>query len=211
MYSVEQKIKIAAWASALAAFLIALIAWGQSYNWEILSSYQLFPLFGLVAFGLMWSHYIASVLRQMSGQDKKVLKQYFEITSFLVLFAIVLHPGLLLWQLWRDGAGLPPGSYYSYVAPSMRWVVTLGFISLLLFLAYEFRRLYEQKPWWKYVGYATDLAMVMIFYHGLQLGSQLQSGWFTYVWYFYGITLAFCLLYIHVPQIKKIFASVKIG
>jgi hypothetical protein len=201
-----------AWAISAVSLLITLLAWLSSFDWDIpmFSPYVFFPLFGLIAFSLMWSHYIASVVRQFFNVEKAALKTYFETTSLIVLIAIFLHPGLLMWQLWRDGSGLPPGSVYDFVAPGLQWVTTLGIVSLCVFLAYELRRFYDKKPWWKYVGYATDVAMVAIFYHGLRLGGQLSSGWFRIIWIFYGITLALSLIYIHSPRVRQSLSSVEV-
>ncbi len=192
-------VQVAAWGISLTAAAIAVIAWGQGNLWQFghLSTYQLFPLFGLLAFSLMWSHYIASVIRQIAKVDRSALHIYFEVTSFAVLVAILIHPGLLTWQLWRDGHGLPPGSELHYVGPALRIYIIFAMTALLLFLAYEFRRLFGNRSWWKYIQYATDAAMVLIFIHSLKLGSQLQTGWFRGVWYFYGITLAGSLAYIY--------------
>jgi hypothetical protein len=202
----ENRVKIVAWMVSVISVVLAIAAWFQSYGWEIprLSTYVIFPLFGLVAFSLMWSHYIASVVRQQMGVEKPVLSNYFEVTSLIVLAAICLHPGLLVWQLWRDGEGLPPGSVYAFVVPSMRWLATIGIVSLLIFLAFEFRRIFDKKPWWRFVGYATDVAMLLIFYHGLQLGGLLTNGWFRIVWIFYGITLVLSLAYIHSKKVRQI-------
>jgi hypothetical protein len=76
-------------------------------------------------------------------------------------------------------------------------VVLLGMASLLVFLAYELRRWFGKRPWWRFVGYASDAAMLTVFYHGLRLGSTLQSGWFNYVWLLYGATLVGSLMYTH--------------
>lgn len=194
-----KQLQIMAWGVSLGAVLLAIFAWGMSYDWEIssLSTYQLFPLFGLLAFSLMWGHYVAAALRLHFGIDKAVLKQYFEVTSLAVLAAILLHPGLLAWQLWRDGLGLPPGSELNYVGESMKMTVLLGMIALVVFLAYEFRRVYDQKPWWKYVQYASDAAIMLIVIHSLRLGTHLQTGWFKSVWYFYAITLVISIAYIY--------------
>jgi hypothetical protein len=202
----NRAVNIAAWTISIASVCLAIIAWFDSYNWNLprFSTYILFPLFGLIAFSLMWSHYIASVIRQMAGLNKQTLSAYFETTSLIVLAAIFLHPGLLIWQLWRDGNGLPPGSVYDFVGMSMRFSATLGIVSLLIFLAYEFRRLFDKKPWWKFVGYATDAAMIMIFYHGLRLGGQLNSGWYLAVWMFYGVTLVLSLIYIHSIKVRQL-------
>lgn len=151
----------------------------------------------------MWAHYVVSVIRQAAKVDREALNSYVEITSFIVLFCILIHPGLLTWQLWRDGLGLPPASELHYVGPTLRIYIVFAMTALLLFLAYEFRRLFKDKPWWKYVQYATDFAMVLIFIHSLKLGSQLQTGWLRVVWYFYGVTLAASLGYIYIQKQKQ--------
>ncbi len=193
-------LQIFAWTLSTIAGLLALLAWGQGVHWKVwhISTFRLFPLFGLLAFSLMWSHYIVSAVRQYLGIDKKYLHTYIEVTSLLVLAAIFAHPGLLEWQLWRDGFGLPPGSVLQhYVAPSLRLSAVLGMVSLLVFLAYELRRWYSDRSWWQYVGYATDIAMIAIFIHSLKLGTTLQHGWLRAVWYSYGVTLLAALSYIY--------------
>ncbi|MGC1177068.1 MAG: hypothetical protein WA843_03270, partial [Candidatus Saccharimonadales bacterium] len=113
-----------------------------------------------------------------------------------VLIFICLHPSLLIYQRFRDGYGLPPHSYESYVAPGLGWVTLLGSISWLIFIAYEFRRKFGQRSWWHYVEKAGDVAMLAIFYHSLRLGSQLQPGsWLRVIWWFYGLTLVAVLIY----------------
>lgn len=186
----------AAWSLSAAVSLAALITWGHDYQWRILpiNNYLLFPLLGLLAFSLMWAHYIASVLRQAWGLERSVLRQYFETTSLVVLVLLCMHPSLLIYQRFRDGYGLPPGSYESYVAPGMAWITLLGTASLIIFVAYEFRRIYGGKSWWRFVAAAGDVAMLAIVYHGLRLGSQLQTGWYRYLWWFYAITLVLVLI-----------------
>lgn len=194
-----RRLQLVAWSLSTLVAVIAVVAWGQGVRWRLagLSTYQIFPLLGLLAFSLMWSHYIAAVLRLHYKHDKAVLSRYFEVTSLVVLGAILLHPGLLGWQLWRDGLGLPPGNELHYVAPDMRLYIVIAMISLTLFLAYEFRRKFGTRSWWKYIAHSTDIAMILIFIHSLKLGSQLQTGWFRAVWYLYGVTLLGALGYIY--------------
>lgn len=204
----NQKTVLMAWAVTSIAAVLAVLTWLQGVNWHISKAtsdlYQLFPLLGLLAFSVMWSHYIASVIRQQMKVEKHILSQYFELTSLVVLIAILLHPSLLWLQLWRDGLGLPPNSYLvSYVDPALRWAAMLGTLCLLIFLAYELRRKFAVKNWWKYISYASDFAMLAIFVHGAKLGRNLQSGWFTYVWYFYGFTLIASLIYIHYQKYQR--------
>jgi hypothetical protein len=200
-----QKVQAFAWGITLAPSVLAFVAWGDFNAWKLggISSYQLFPLFGLLAFSIMWAHYMASVARQHSAVDKKALAYYFEATSFMVLVLILAHPGLLSWQLWRDGFGLPPGSDLNYVVPSARWAILFAFTGLSIFLIYEFRRFYQKRPWWKYVQYASDAAMVLIYFHALKLGGTLMSGWYRGVWYVYGISLLAAFVFVYKQKFQK--------
>lgn len=187
--------QISAWSLTALAALLSIIVWGQDFNWHVsFDAYLLFPVLGLVAYSIMWTHYMAGTLREVFAIDKDALKQYYRLTGFVVLALICLHPGLLIYQRFRDGYGLPPHSYETYVAPSLGWITLLGTASLLVFLAYEFHRKFGKRPWWHFVTEAGDIAMLAIFYHGLKLGLQLQHGWFRYVWWFYGITLVIVLI-----------------
>lgn len=189
-------IQVLAWGLAGLVSLLAIIAWGVNYEWDVwpINAYNLFPLLGLLAFSLMWCHYVSGALREILGLPPGVLRPYFRSTSYVVLVLLCLHPGLLIYQLFRDGAGLPPGSYMSYVAPGLSWVTLLGTVSLLVFLAFEFYRKYGDRPWFRYVRDASDLAMLAIVYHGFRLGGDLQQGWYHYVWWFYAITLSLVLI-----------------
>src|SRR5688572_6258095 len=134
-----RQLQIFAWAISIGSLVLAVLAWGSAFEWDFdnVSTYLVFPLLGLVAFSLMWAHFVAGVVRRLMGVEKAVLHDYYEITSVAVLLAILLHPGLLIWQLWRDGEGLPPGSTYSYVGTTARWALILGVISLIIFLSFE--------------------------------------------------------------------------
>jgi hypothetical protein len=186
----------AAIALTTAVCTLAFVNWSQANNWQYahLSLYQLFPIFGVLAFSIMWSQYMIEAAKNFLGYASAIPK-YFRITSFMVLIAILMHPGLLIAQLFKDGYGLPPGSYKSYVGPSQEWIVLLGTVSLLAFLAFELKRFFGDKTWWKYIIALNDLAMIAIFYHGLRLGHTIQNNWFQAVWYMYGITLLGALAY----------------
>lgn len=202
----DQRLQCAAWVLSTVVTIVAFVAWGQGLSWRLsgVSTYRIFPLFGLLAFSLMWTHYIASAARQYLKIDKYVLKKYFEITSLVVLFCIILHPGLLVWQLWRDGLGLPPGSYLNnFVSKSNEWAALIATLSLLIFLTYELHRWFSKRKWWKVVQYASDFAMVLIFIHGLKLGKQLHSGWFRVIWWGYGVSLVATLVFIRSIKSKS--------
>lgn len=193
------------WGSVVLVTVISLLIWGQGLGWQFdnLTIYRLFPVLGLLAFGLMWSHYIVAALRRLAGFEKQVTKGYFSSTSLVVLALILLHPGLLILQLWRDGFGLPPNSYLEhYVAPTLEWAALLGSVSLLVFLLFELHRWFADRPWWKYIGYASDVAMIAILIHGFRLGQHLQAGWFQVVWLLYALSFAASLIILHFPASK---------
>lgn len=203
---VTQSLKLFAWLLTLLAVGISTLAWYQGLRLGLrgINSYELFPLFGLIAFSVMWSHYIMAALRSALHIDKAVLKTYFETTSWIVLVSLLLHSGLLMWQLWRDGFGAPPGNVLeSYVAPVLHGAVIIGAISLVAFLLYEFRRLFETKAWWKWLQYASDVAMLGVLYHGWQLGSHIREGWYQAVWVAYAITLVVVLAYRYYGDISR--------
>jgi len=192
------------WATVSAVSLLAITVWGQSISWQFdtLSPYTIFPVLGLLAFSIMWSHYMIGTLRRMLSPESD-LKTYFEWTGYAVLILLLFHPGLLIYQRFRDGFGLPPGSYMDYVAPSMAWIVLLGSISLLAFLSFELKRWFDEKKWWKYILVVNDIAMLAVFYHGLKLGTQTHMDWFRYVWWFYGVTLFAVLANSYVTHIRQ--------
>lgn len=192
----RRAIQVLAWSLAFLVCLLAFIAWmqGNAGSLANMTSYQLFPLLGLLAFSLMWTHYLMGVAKEVATSHPKALHTYYVWTGYAVLALICLHPGLLIYQLFRDGQGLPPGSYEKYVGPGLGWVALLGTVSLLIFLAFELHRFFGRKKWWHYIADLSDLAMLAILYHGLRLGSQLQTGWYRFVWWFYAVVFILILI-----------------
>jgi len=212
IFKQARDLQIFAWALSLLVAGLAIFDWGHDNGWQIwhFNSYQFFPVLGLVAWSLMWSHYVMSLVREVAGQPKEVLQKWFTWTGYVVLVAICLHPGILIYQRFRDGFGLPPHSYETYVAHGLGWVTLLGTASLLVFLAFELRRFYGNKSWWPYAANASDFAMLAIFYHSIRLGSQLRiMGWFYDVWWFYGLTLGVIIVRKYILMIESRSAKAK--
>ena len=200
---------VLAWAYALMALGLVVLAWGQHHQWQLfgLTAYDIFPLFGMVAFSLMWGHYMVSGTRALFRlEDRKLNKWYFKITAAVVLGALLIHPSLLIGQLYLDGFGLPPSSYlHHYVAPGLGWAVYLGTVAWLAFMSFELRHWYGKKPWWKYVLYANDVAIWAVYVHGLKLGADVAAPWLLYVWWGFGALLALDFIAIYY---RKWFAPV---
>jgi hypothetical protein len=191
------------WILTSAVCLLAIYVWGVSFSWQAsaINAYKLFPVLGLLGFSIMWSHYMVGEMDRVLHR-RVIRTRYFRTTGYIVLTVILLHPGILTYQRFRDGHGLPPGSYESYVAPGMAWLTILGSIALLAFLTFELHRFYRSRSWWKYVVGAGDAAMLATFLHGLRLGSLLQDGWYRIVWLVYGTTLAIAIGHKYVALIR---------
>lgn len=188
----ERKLQIGVWVGTGILVTLAILRWTQVRlgNGE-LGQYELFPLFGLLAFTFMWTHFVSGAVRRLVGAKEGTLRTFFMVTNWLVLAFILLHPGIFMFTLWADGLGFPPASYLSiYVDLGARIALFLGTLSLIAFLAYELRRRYRKATWWRFVEYANITAMFAIFFHALTLGGEVASGWFQTIWIVYGITLA---------------------
>lgn len=176
---------------------IALLAWltmRKPLNGG-LDAYGIFPLFGLIAFSVMWTHYIMWAARNMAGVQASKKRLYGVLSGNLVLALIIAHPTLLIVSLWLDGLGLPPMSYLqAYPGHELAFVTAI--IGLSLFLAYESHRWFSDKKWWHWVLDVQVIAMAAIFYHSLTLGQELaRPSWFQAVWWFYGLTLLGAVVY----------------
>lgn len=199
-----QNLRIGTWALGALVTLLAVVAWSTNLP-ETLTLYRFFPLLGLLAFSLMWTHYVSGAARTYLKQESGTLRTYFRITSGVVLALILLHPGIFYLQLFLDGLGFPPGSYMQvYTELAQRTAILIATISLLIFLSFESYRKFKNRSWWKYIEYANIAAMFGIFYHALTIGSDLMNGWFKIVWYLYGIILLIAIIYSALQKKKKL-------
>ena len=175
----------------------SIVAWAGSLNGD-LGRYDVFPLFGLLAWGLMWSHYVTGSLRRYLGFDKEepVLRAYFGVTGALVLGMIVLHPAIFYFGLFQDGFGLPPvSSFQVYGSLAARMALLFGSLSLTVFLLFELGRWFRKRSWWRFAEYASMAAMLFIAVHALLLGGELMSGWFQLMWFGFGTVLVLAFGY----------------
>ena len=184
------------WALFTLVTAIGFIAWAEMRQWQFgnLTTYALFPLLGLWAWSIMWTHYAFGGIRLVSTLPKNV--SYSRISGAIVLACLLLHPGLLAYGQWRTQDLLPPGSFYSYVGTSLKSAVLLGSISLLIFLAFDVGTRLKKYVWvrrnWRWLSLAQALAMTFIFIHSLRLGQNLQHGWFQFWWVVLGALLIPC-------------------
>lgn len=177
---------------------LVLAAWLSGLHGRI-GIYDLFPILGLMAWSLMWLHYVSGSVKRYAGLagDHTILRRYFQVTSLIVLVLILLHPALLYVGLYSDGLGLPPLSGFAvYTTVLMRVALVLGYLGLGAFLLFEFARRFRDRPWWRYVEYTSIVAMFVIFVHALILGGEL-AGWYRPVWLLSGVILVLSQVYNH--------------
>ena len=194
----SKQIGVVAWGLVTLVLMLAVLVWSQiRLTGDHVTIYDIFPVLGLSAFSIMWCHYVVGAFAKYFNSEKSSgLVYFYKITEIIVLVLLLLHPGLLIVNLWFDGFGLPPFSYLqAYPGMVHGFALLLGSISLLAFLAFEFHRKFGQRPWWKYVDYASMVAMIAIFFHALLLGGELAVVWFKVVWLFYGVTLIGAIIY----------------
>lgn len=204
----QKKFNIFSWSLLLASVLLPSIAWGNSVNWNIanLTGYQWFPLFGLLAWMMMATHYYTWYFIAKDSSLKKT-RSYLSFSTYAVLAMLILHPGVLAYSQWTNNQGLPPDSFTDYVGQSLQLAVFLGSFSLILFLSYEIFMRIKNKPsvnknWWL-INITQTLAMILIFVHALSLGSVVGDGWFRVIWFAYGILLLPCFYVVHKSDFTK--------
>ena len=191
------------WLLSMLVAALALLVWAQGLGWQFsgLSAEAIFPVLGILAFSLMWVHYAVDFLERFFSFESWA--GYLPVTRYVVLFALIMHTGLLAWAAWRGGFGLPPESFLNYVGADYQIWVIMGIVAWLAFMAFELHHWYRNRPWFRWVGYATDAAMIAIFFHALQLGGDVHTGWFHWVWYFYGASLVIFLIKAYVDVYRS--------
>lgn len=193
-----------AWLLTATTITLAVVAWLSTNHWLTrgITVYRLFPLFGLLALSTFWSQYVMVALSMYANTGSPGLTRYFTITNVAGLCFILLHPSLLIYQLWADGFGLPPDSItHHFLPPGYGWIVLLGVFGWLIFAFYllsaKLHQQFEKQRWWQWFSYAGELAMLALLYHGFRLGDQLQAGWFRVVWLTYSVIFIIVLFYFH--------------
>lgn len=194
--------KMFPWVLAIAVLGVGFAGVAQYGNVHLIFTtlYGIFPLLGISAWSIMWTHYVIGEVRRLNPTLPKNMV-YHHMSSYFVLAAILLHPGFLYYAQYKKGFGLPPGSVISYVGELGMLAASFGILALLIFLSFEiFVRTKENqvvKRWWWLVNISQTVAMYLIFYHSLTIGSHLHGGWFRTYWIALGVVLLPLVLHVH--------------
>ncbi len=185
------------WALGIGLSVFLIVVWfydRQATNHGSWSLYDIFPVFGLLAFTLMWTQFALGALRRLLKIEAK-RSQYMTVTATIVLGLLLSHVGLLWFALWRDGFGLPPQSYLTVYSYKLLAVLA-GSFGLAAFLVYELKRwVYKNAAWWKYIEWLQIVALVAIFYHSMELGREVRLEWFRVLWWVLIVTLVGSAVY----------------
>lgn len=191
--SISQNLKnpMTAWLLVAMVATASLVGWYAIWGSAPLTAASIFPLFGLLAWSVMWVHYVYGAM-QLRYDFPEPPSLYHPLTYTLVLALILLHPLLFNMLRYQQTGLLPPESYVGYVGESNVIFVLLGTFALLLFLSFEVvRHLRNNKTirkYWHIISITQVVAMVSIYIHALALGDIVTSTGFMAWWSLLGVT-----------------------
>lgn len=161
---------------------------GPETDWLL----TLFPLFGMLAFSLMWLHIVGKPFKPWLERYID-FERFVTVTSLLVLGLLILHP--LLFLLWLGWERLP-AFFTSGFSAVFVW---LGVIAWVLFIGYDVAKLIKERSWvqryWRLIQFLATAPFFLVLIHSLNLGSELQQGPLRLVWWFYGATALLATVY----------------
>lgn len=142
---------------------------------------NIFPIFGLLGFTLLWLHSISGVFEEW-------LRARFDFDYFVnwsaavILISIIAHPLIVLYMIKFDVSALLSGGIG----------IVLGIIGLILLLTYDiFKPLKKRYEFfsrhWNVVLVISTIGFILTFFHSLIVGGDIH-GWLRVLWWFYGVT-----------------------
>ena len=166
---------------------LSTLSWSWNFN-QIL--FNLFPFFGLLAFTLLWLHSLCGVfeewLRRYINFD-----QFVHITASIILVCLIAHPLLLL-----IGLDFNINNVFLYYSAKYIW---LAIIAWILLITYDIGKALKKHAFfsrhWNNILIISNIGFLLIFFHSLVLGSDLQFGLLRFIWIFYGITAILAIIY----------------
>ena len=157
------------WVLGIGVMFAGFLAWFQNMGntFDIVSLYQVFPILGIWAWSLMWTHFAIWEIRRLKP-SLPGNRLYSKVSGTLVFWLLLLHPGILAVEQFRQGKGLPPFSYFAYAGEASVWLILLGIVGLTGFLFYEvairFQNNVKVKRFWWLVNITQTVAMASIFF-----------------------------------------------
>ncbi|MBX4181318.1 hypothetical protein KW807_00440 [Candidatus Parcubacteria bacterium] len=185
---------------AILAVALPIVAHIRNVAPEDSLTVAIFPALGLLAFTLLWLHSISGAFEKQLRErfkpapyDPEGIRSGFDAfvhwTSITILISMLLHPLLLLIIIKFNFSMLFMGG----------WPIRLGIIGLILLLTYDIAKPFKKSDFfarhWNTVLIVSTIGFILIFFHSLKLGSDLQIGFMHYLWLFYGTTGILATIY----------------
>lgn len=160
----------------------------KDLEWNSGLYFNLFPIFGLLAFCIMWLHVVGGALR--TWLEKYIdFELFVHRTSMLVLICLILHPLLLFIAVGGVAPVIAGNSPY----------IWLGIIGWFLLITYDIGKIFRERKFfmrnWHWVLIISTIGFILIFFHSLELGGDLQSGPLRNIWILYGVTAMAAAIY----------------
>lgn len=160
------------------------------------SLYNVFPVFGLLAWSLLCAQYISGTIRSIIRSSIKNSSIFARVSGAIIFISLIMHPLILFIQRYIDTQTLPPASLVSYVGDARMYLIWMAVVALTFFLLFDILRPYykflHKLEVWRYISLVQILAMLLIFVHGLLLGSLFADGWIRVWWVLLNIVLVPC-------------------
>lgn len=167
---------------------------GQALQWAFDSTLpaNIFPMFGLAGYGLLWLHVVGPAFEPWLSRFVN-FNRFLKETSPIILVLMLLHPIILLIIMNFSINAL----LISYPVE----FILLGFIGLVLLLTFDVAKVFK-----KYdivarnrnkVLVTSTLGFILIFFHSIGIGGDLQSGLLRAVWIFYGVSAILSAIYVY--------------
>ena len=194
--------KVVFWTISTIVIILPVYIWADflSWNFTAVSISSIFPLLGLLAYSILWLQmFVVAVLISLPTDFKN---NFFLISGLAFLLLIIAHPLLLSIAQYQIGQ-----SIIDYVGDTRKVFITLAITAWVIFILYEiFRRFKKWKFFcnsmiiFKYLNY---VAFYLIFFHSINLGTNLQEGPLKFVWYFYALS-GLLFIYLEEKHNKKL-------
>lgn len=175
---------------AAVAYPLLTVIFARTWALDETLLYNLFPIFGVMAFTILWLHVISGVferdLRKLINFDLYVRR-----TAWIVFVSIIMHPLLALFSFDFDLWGI--------IDVYGTWPIRLAVTGWLLLITYDIARLLHKKEFfrrhWRKILFISTIGIILAFFHSIWIGSDLQSGPLRFLWIFYGVTAILATIY----------------
>lgn len=150
------------------------------------ASLAAFPLFGLLAFTLLWMQLMLGSLMPWMKKLYRGIERFHRSQGVLVFLFAVTHPSLLI-----IGVGIERYLAKDFISSGLTPYLLLGqtaiFVLGLTVLMALLRTVTWVKHWWRAVHLLNYVIFTLVWFHSWNLGSDIRGTALEYIWVGYGL------------------------